>query len=1229
MKKYTLHIISILAALLVAQSAWGQDRGTLPAPDELNEDLLTGTYTLSKDYKPGSQRRWRVSGGRNVVVDLNGHTIDGADIERTIFNISNGTLTIRDSKGSGKIINSIKSCFYVAPSSGAKSTLNLQGGTIQNCQPSDGNGGAIDIQPNGTVNMSGGTITECRGTNGAAVYVTGGTFNMTGGEIKNNKVNAYKSWTPPAGAEDIPTSSNTTSSRGGGIYVEAGTCTVSGGTISGNVAHSGGGVFVTSGAKFTFTGGTITGNYAVSKLGASNGNGGGIYIEGGNSNCTINGGTISNNRATRYGGGININGSTMTIPNCTISGNIASSGGGISMETAGSTLNLQGCTLDRNIAKVSGSDPNGANGGGGGIFVVNGTINMSSTNKIQKNRSRVLGGGIYVKAGNIKATGTSTFTGNEATNTDGVESHGGAIYIAGGNIAVDASGTFNIGGNDTSTGNHAKNNGGGIYCKGTITINGSSNMRYNTAYDGGAVFVTGGNVILASNTISYNSATHYGGALYVTEGNLEMQGTSTMQDNTAILRGGAAYVNKGKILTAAGNLETKVLSNTVIGNESSTKASGGAFYIEGETSSKGQLDLRGITTMNGNSTKDNGGAVTLKNGDLVITGSKTTFSGNHSENGGAVYVSSGDIKTNNASTVTVLENNYCKEYGGAVFVTGGNFNTQGSISVNNNYAQNDGGAIYVTGGTVTMAAPTITGNGKKSGIIETSKGGAIFVTGTGASFTATGNCTISSNAAKTDGGAVYVNGGSISITGISSTLALSDNNAENGGAFYVDGGNIYADEISNAAIKGNNSTLDGGAFYVNNGNIKLCETEISGNAANRNGGAIALYNGTFEFADGSEIKNNTATGNGGGLYISNASSTNITCVGGSYEENNANFGGGIYASGPINLTFAANVENNMATNGGGLYLDGGVNMTFGYIDDNSTPSNTSDDVEIAGLIVRNEANGTGSDGVGGGIYLANGTLSFAATENLGIYNNAASYEAADIFVSGCETTINLPYVKGLNLSGFDVPGSELYWVNDFHDGLGRYEIALRNAKADIEAMIHGFTTQEQAAKVKVISNVKTCLDLGYDLVFVTFTPVNLADGDNAVIEIYYPDDRQYSENGEDIIAVSNPVMYRELLLTGSDPQIIGLPSGYWYFDTTRLTYAYADSPVFSPASGDDFTSTLSDSNDATKEFVEIKRNQDQDIKLTFSPKTTPEFKALVKYSTMYVNKMYPGGSSTH
>ena len=1350
MNRYIIyHILTLLAALLVATSAWGQtDRGTLPDPvdtdNSTNTVLSSGIYTLNKDYKPGTDKRWNIkfsSDATEVIVDLNGYTIDASNIDRAVFNVVRGVLTITDSKGGGKIKNSEKSAIYVAPSTSStttKATCNFKGGTIENCQPSDDNGGAFDIQPRGTVNMSGGVITGCRGTNGAAVYVKGGTFNMTGGEIKDNKVNALVSWTPPTDDKTIPTTTNTTSSRGGGIYVEAGECTVSGGTISGNVAHSGGGVFVTSGATFSFTGGTIEGNYAVSKLGAGTGNGGGIYIEGGSSNCTINGGTIKNNRATRYGGGININGSTMTIPNCTISGNLASSGGGISMEALGSLLNLEGCTLENNIANVSSID---TNGGGGGVFVVNGILNMSKNNIFRANVTTRYGGGVYLQAGTVVVSGgTSSFTENEADS-------GGAIYHTKGDITVAEDATLNIGGSSLDNGNIATRHGGGVYCAGTITTEGTTNIMYNSAKTwGGGIYCTGsfisyGNTTIQNNTavdraggiymtgdaiklegnttnIIANSSGNYAGALYVNNGIISIKGVSRISDNHSKL-GGAVYLNNGSMITTG---STTVESNystekggaiyvlgghvemenpTIIGNgindsQVSTKQ-GGAIYISGENAG---FTATGISNISSNAASKDGGAIYLDGGDVILeenricynsaeTGgavylnkgrlitTRSAYVANNyaNTNGGAFYVSNGQVEMENpeiigngkdsegtpitgnggaifiqldqstqgeivgfkATGTSIIHSNastsaggaICVNYGnvqlarntissnfsnvgGAVYVLGGSLTTTDVSIVQDNYSNTDGGAFYVKDGRVEMNNPTITGNGKTGETPKTRNGGAIFVTGEGAGFVATGEelARIEDNAASDNGAAIYVNGGNISFANptemlqnkagksggvayvsngsvvLSENTTMYQNEAKegSGGVFYVEKSIDYTGTVGvttkTGTMQSNKSGANGGVFCVNGGNIDLeGKTTMSQNSA-VNGGAIALYNGTFAFADGSEIKANAASGNGGGLYIANNNATSISCQGGSYLNNVAGLcGGGIYASGPITLTFAANVRDNKAQDGGGLYLDVGVNMSFGN-----------------GLIVGNSAEKTG-----GGIYLSKGKLTFTSTQNLGIYNNAASIEAADIYSSGSGTTVDLPNVTGMNLIGFEVPGSDLYWVKDFADR--RYETALRNNE-DIETMILDFEGSDNL----VLTN-RQCLDLGYDLVFVTLNVLGLKDGDNAAVTISYP----HKTTG-------NATEYRKIVLAGNKQQIVGLPSNQWQFHATPWSFTYDNDEVYNPV----HSNTTDANQNLLKDYIYIKRNHNQTITITFSQ--TEAKKKLSTYDAIKVNIMRPGGS---
>lgn len=104
---------------------------------------------------------------------------------------------------------------------------------------------------------TGGVLTGGSGSNGGGVYVGGGgTFTMTGGSIAGNTANA-----------------------GGGVYVdEGGTFTMEDGSINNNQATSGGGggVMVNKGS-FTLSGGSITGNTTNSD---TFGYGGGVCLYG-------------------------------------------------------------------------------------------------------------------------------------------------------------------------------------------------------------------------------------------------------------------------------------------------------------------------------------------------------------------------------------------------------------------------------------------------------------------------------------------------------------------------------------------------------------------------------------------------------------------------------------------------------------------------------------------------------------------------------------------------------------------------------------------------------------------------------------------------------------------------------------------------------------------------------------------------------------------------------------
>jgi hypothetical protein len=101
------------------------------------------------------------------------------------------------------------------------------------------------------------------------------------------------------------TGNNNNFSPGGAVYMSSGTFTMTGGAITGNSSTVGGGAVYLQGASFTMTGGVISGNSSTGAQG-----GGGVWI--GSGTFTMTGGAISGNTAER-GGGVSISSSSYTI----------------------------------------------------------------------------------------------------------------------------------------------------------------------------------------------------------------------------------------------------------------------------------------------------------------------------------------------------------------------------------------------------------------------------------------------------------------------------------------------------------------------------------------------------------------------------------------------------------------------------------------------------------------------------------------------------------------------------------------------------------------------------------------------------------------------------------------------------------------------------------------------------------------------------------------------------
>lgn len=207
---------------------------------------------------------------KKLSIDLNGHTITAANNQRA-FNISNGgTLEIKDSVGNGIIQGN---------------------GTVT------GHGGAIYMEGSGSaLTISGGTIQGfTASTSGGGVYMSDGTFNMTGGAIEN--------CTAPegAGVKMYPDSGNTC------------TFTMSGSAEIKNCSNDGVSIAWSGTSRFTMSGGTIDNN-----------KGYGLWTSArSNTEILLSGGTITNSESYDM---VIHKGVQLHVDNATVSGKIQNRG---------------------------------------------------------------------------------------------------------------------------------------------------------------------------------------------------------------------------------------------------------------------------------------------------------------------------------------------------------------------------------------------------------------------------------------------------------------------------------------------------------------------------------------------------------------------------------------------------------------------------------------------------------------------------------------------------------------------------------------------------------------------------------------------------------------------------------------------------------------------------------------------------------------------------------------
>lgn len=189
-----------------------------------------------------------------------------------------------------------------------------------------------------------------------------------------------------------------------------------------------------------------------------------------------------------------------------------------------------------------------------------------------------------------------------------------------------------------------------------------------------------------------------------------------------------------------------------------------------------------------------------------------------------------------------------------------------------------GGSIRIGAyANATLYSGTLTGNNVSG------DGGAVSVTGGNCSFTMYGGA-ITGNTATGNGGGISSydswNAGTVNING----GVISNNRATNGGGIYAASRTHF--HLNGGEIINNTATGDGGGVYCSglysnaDGRCKFNGSTISGNTAQRGGGAYVRV--CFIGYRNCRITGNTATEAGGGLYLEPFASAKIIYMGNVY-----------------------------------------------------------------------------------------------------------------------------------------------------------------------------------------------------------------------------------------------------------------------------------------------------------------------------------------------------------
>lgn len=617
-------------------------------------------------------------------------------------------------------------------------------------------------------------------------------------------------------------------------------------------------------------------------------------------------------------------------------GTHAAPGGGILINGSAEVTLGSGATITDNTACY-----------GGGVSVFNGKLTVNDGAVISKNTAEKdnyeggYGGGIYVgKNGSLLLAGGMI---GDSTSLDNGNNaiQGGGIYLAYNSddvIRVEMTGGSVSHNLKKSGGSSRQAAGAGLYLCGKASISGGV-IDYNTTEgdsEGGGIYLPYQSVCTISGTVEISdNSANYGGGICSDTYDLTVEG-GKFRNNNANVSGGAIDANK--TLKLKGNPVFWQTGDVIEKNKNDISLS-----------NYGSIEITGLVT----STATYVAAVspTYKRGVYLLSSSAENMS--KMDAALSKFVLTKDNDGWNREKITMGSGNRIYIINSPIYVVG---------TGHNSFFQ-DPPASGATG----------TKNMPYASIFEAEKA-------------------MDDNSMDYE---VIVDG---SITG-PQKFSYSDYTSLRAQSVIIKGYKPTDSYTVTAKLNGNSTgsalTIDA---KIAEFPVTIQDLTITGGSAT-NGGGINITQGTVKLTDGAKITGNTASSNGGGVYVS--SNGTLFMYGKALVGDNAK--STITATSTSTSTYA-----NKAAKGAGIYNDGGY-VYLGYSAADSITDLTSNNTDGYYGVSRNYATDSG-----GGIYHAYGTL-LIASGNIS-YNRGDSKAGAVYFnyysSSNTETTLAAGTFKG-------------------------------------------------------------------------------------------------------------------------------------------------------------------------------------------------------------------------